>query len=206
MARIYTRHGDDGTTRLEPGVRFLKSDVRVRAVGEVDELISYVGLARALQPAELPEVAQVLENVERMLFDICEELAKLVRKRKDVQMFITAAHVQEVETACDEIYATLSPLSDFVLPGSAPASAALHVARSNVRRVERTIVELRETLGEPWNPNLVPFLNRLSSLFFSLARYSLQKLGVPEVQRKASPSFQEGKAFQAGQVLSLRLR
>jgi len=178
--KIYTKTGDAGETALFGGGRVPKDDLRVVAYGDIDELNAACGLARALPPEEFGR--GLLERIQRELFTIGAELAspdrgKVLRAlpRAPVAMSDVAA----LEQAIDEHEARLEPLASFILPGGAPKSAALHVARTVCRRAERSVV----TLGRDakLNPALLPYLNRLSDLLFVLARAADRAAGRPDV-------------------------
>lgn len=165
LTRIYTRAGDAGETSLGDGARVSKSDLRIEAYGTVDELNSQVGAALA---AGVPdEFRPWLEQIQNELFDLGADLSVPgddVRER----LRVTAAQVERLEEFCDLVNEGLAPLKSFVLPGGTEAAANLHVARTVCRRAERIAVALAE--GEPVNPAVLAYLNRLSDLLFILAR------------------------------------
>lgn len=160
LSKIYTRTGDDGSTGLADGSRVDKDDMRVEAMGAVDELNSNVGVILAhVIPTEMREC---LTNVQHALFDIGGELAI------PGSSTVTARYVTALERALDEVNATMPPLKEFVLPGGGAAAAAVHVARSVCRRAERRLFALSRR--DDVNPHSRAYLNRLSDLFFVLAR------------------------------------
>ena len=160
LSKIYTRTGDDGTTGLADGSRVDKDDVRVEAMGAVDELNSYVGCVLS---HEIPtEMREILADVQHALFDIGGEIAIPGSET------VTAQYVAALESALDDINATLPPLKEFILPGGGGAAATVHVARAVCRRAERTLLTLSRR--DPVNPESRRYLNRLSDLFFVLAR------------------------------------
>ncbi len=176
---IYTRTGDEGLTALVGGERVKKSTLRVAAYGTVDEANSALGLARSLLPGELAELDPLLDRLQRALFDLGSDLATL--KNSPAERHITRMHPEDVaglEAEIDRLEAELPPLKLFILPGGHPAAAALHLARTAVRRAEREAVALAE---HEWvNAEALRYLNRLSDLLFVLARYVNHRLGVPE--------------------------
>lgn len=175
--KIYTRTGDSGQTGLYGGERVSKSALRVTAYGSVDEASSFIGLARAgLMDRELD---QKLAQVQSLLFELGADLATphTARQRDRLQP-ITAEDVTWVEQLIDSLDQELEPLTAFILPGGDPAAAALHVARSVVRRAEREAVALMEQ--ETVNPETVRFLNRVSDLLFNAARLVNTRTGVSE--------------------------
>jgi len=165
LNKIYTRSGDDGNSGLVDGSRAKKSDPRFAAIGDVDEANAAVGLAIAHLSATAPARA-LLQGVQNDLFDVGADLAT----PGDVEgsLRITAAATERLETAIDTLTAELGPLTSFVLPGGADAAARLHLARTIVRRAERTVVALADS--QPPNPEILRYLNRLSDLLFQLAR------------------------------------
>jgi cob(I)alamin adenosyltransferase len=160
LSKIYTRTGDGGSTGLADGSRVDKDDVRVEAMGAVDELNSNVGVILAhVIPTEMREC---LTDVQHALFDIGGELAI------PGSSTVTADYVTSLEKALDEVNAALPPLKEFILPGGGAAAAAVHVARSVCRRAERRLFSLSRR--DDVNPHSRAYLNRLSDLFFVLAR------------------------------------
>lgn len=160
LTRIVTRTGDDGTTGLADGTRVAKHDARIVALGDVDELNAQVGVLRA-EP--LPDgVLDLLAAIQNDLFDLGGELALPERR----QMHET--HVARLESAIAELSVDLPPLKEFILPGGARPAALAHVCRAVARRAERSLVALHGT--HPLRPDCLRYLNRLSDLFFILAR------------------------------------
>ncbi|MDB5561343.1 MAG: cob(I)yrinic acid a c-diamideadenosyltransferase [Hyphomicrobiales bacterium] len=170
LNKIYTRTGDDGTTGLVRGPRRRKDDLRVEAYGTVDEANSQLGLVR-LHSESMPKVDAILSRVQNDLFDLGSDLATpgddVPGER--VSLRITATQVEWLEQRIDQFNEGLKPLQSFVLPGGTPLGAALHVARTVVRRAERLVVALAAEEPE-LNPEALKYLNRLSDLLFVLAR------------------------------------
>ena len=176
LTRIYTRTGDQGDTRLGDMSLVRKDNLRVNAYGEVDELNAVLGVVR-LQ--ELPEGwDERLGQVQNELFDLGADLA-VPMGAEGSHLRITGAQVTSIEHWCDEVNATLAPLDSFVLPGGTAAAAHMHVARTVCRRAERATVMLsdHEEIGE----HVIAYLNRLSDLFFLLARGANHAVGRPDV-------------------------
>jgi len=172
MPRFYTGSGDRGETTLPGGVRVGKDDVRVNALGELDEANCMIGFARSF--IKLPEVDSMLERVQQDLFTIGLEVIAPLQKRSRVSEDM----VKALEEHLDLLAKDLPEYRRFVLPNGTPEVAALYLARSIVRRVERTIVKMARSA-----PNLLPsikYLNRLSSLLYVAARYTALKTGVVE--------------------------
>ncbi|MGA2793428.1 MAG: cob(I)yrinic acid a,c-diamide adenosyltransferase [Roseiarcus sp.] len=180
LNRIYTRTGDDGTTGLGNGERRAKFDRRVAAYGDVDETNSAIGLARVATAsssnADLMAIDAMLKRIQNDLFDLgadlCTPEPKKIDSRKPARppLRILMGQVAWLEAAIDQLNADLSPLRSFVLPGGAPAAAALHQARTICRRAERRIVELAASEGEAVGAAAIAYINRLSDFLFVAAR------------------------------------
>lgn len=169
LNKIYTRTGDDGTTGLVRGPRRPKNNIRVKSYGDVDEANAQLGLVR-LHTAGMPKLDSVLARIQNDLFDLGSDLATPPGDEdsgKDLR--ITPAQTDWIETQIDFFNEKLEPLQSFVLPGGTPQAAALHVARTVVRRAEREVVALIEAEPET-SPETARYLNRLSDLLFVLAR------------------------------------
>ncbi len=168
LNRIYTRTGDDGTSALATGERRSKSDLRFAAIGTVDELNAHVGLARLHAPALGDDIATMLARIQNDLFDLGADLATPDKRESRERLRISATQVDRLEGEIDSLNAHLAPLTSFVLPGGAPAAAALHLCRTVARRAERLAVAL--TARETVNPEAIRYVNRLSDFFFVAAR------------------------------------
>lgn len=179
MPRIYTRSGDDGTTSLFGGERVGKGNLRIDAYGTVDETNSVVGLARAHLEGEpgVERLDPVLGDVQEELFVLGADLATPVDAEPIVPR-IKKHHVERVEDRIDTFDADLQPLRQFVLPGGGAAGASLHSARTVCRRAERLVVQAGTSF--PINEQAAVYLNRLSDLFFVLARWVNKEAGVRE--------------------------
>jgi len=177
VGRIYTRTGDAGETSLFGGKRVPKDDLRVEAYGTVDELGSFLGLARAHLQQDR-DVAEVLLEIQRELFALGAELARPGSATRGANPErITADQVRRLEETIDRFDAELPPLQLVILAGG--PGAFLHVARTIARRAERRIVALHRR--EPLNPELLRYINRLSDLLFVLARVVNHRHGEAEV-------------------------
>ena len=170
LTRITTRTGDDGTTGLADGSRLPKDDVRLEAIGAVDELNSALGLLLAEELA--PAVRAALAPVQHDLFDLGGELSL------PGHTLLDAGHVERLERATEALNASLPALTDFVLPGGTRASAAAHLARTVCRRAERRLVTLARRDALP--PILLHYVNRLSDLLFVAARSINREAGSRE--------------------------
>ncbi len=167
LTRIYTRGGDKGKTSLGSGKRVHKHDLRVEAYGTVDETNSIVGIAR-LHSKDL--VDDILARIQNDLFDLGADLCCPEEKDPEYPpLRITADQVERLEQEIDDLNADLAPLKSFILPGGSEIAAYLHQARTVSRRAERLISALSQT--EEINPEGLKYINRLSDLFFVLARH-----------------------------------
>jgi cob(I)alamin adenosyltransferase len=176
--KIYTKTGDSGETSLFDNTRVSKSDVRVDAYGEVDELNATLGAARAAGLDD--DLNAVLEEVQKELFAIG---ARLADPSKRIAARITKVEVADtqasrLEATIDRLEQELPPLRRFILPGGSPAGALLHLARTVCRRAERRVVALPDAV----DPAIVVYLNRLSDLLFVVARAANHRSGVPEIE------------------------
>ncbi|HEY9009997.1 MAG TPA: cob(I)yrinic acid a,c-diamide adenosyltransferase [Devosia sp.] len=169
LNKIYTRTGDNGTTGLVRGPRRMKYDLRVEAYGTIDEANSIVGMAR-LNTSSMPKLDRLLSRVQNDLFDVGSDLATPGADPEGVtSLRVTAAQTEWVEQQIDLYNEGLKPLTSFVLPGGTPLAAALHLARTVVRRAERQVVELMNKEPDV-NSQALIYLNRLSDLLFVMAR------------------------------------
>jgi cob(I)alamin adenosyltransferase len=170
LTRIYTRTGDDGTTGLSDFSRVSKSDARLVAYADCDEANSAIGVAMALgQPDQ--EVAGVLRQIQNDLFDAGADLSTpLVENPEHPPLRVTQAYVDRIEGWCDKYNESLPALNSFVLPGGSPLSALLHVARTVVRRAERSAWAAVDAHPEGVSALPAKYLNRLSDLLFILSR------------------------------------
>ena len=174
LTRIYTRTGDGGQTRLVDMSLTGKTDLRVAAYGDVDEANSQLGVALAAGSLPEPMVA-LLARVQNELFDLGADLGNPLAEDYPYEpLRVTQDYVDRIEAACDEFGDPLPNLRSFILPGGSPAAAHLHVARTIVRRAERTawaaVAEFGTESPGGLNPLAITYLNRLSDLLFILAR------------------------------------
>ena len=160
LSKIATRTGDTGTTGLGDGSRVDKDNLRVHAMGDVDELNSHVGL---LLCESLPETLRgELVTIQHDLFDMGGELCI------PGFVMITDSHVERLDGLLEKYNADLPPLADFILPAGSRAAAQAHVCRTVCRRAERVIVSLGKADALHDNPRR--YMNRLSDLLFVLSR------------------------------------
>ena len=176
--RIYTKTGDGGETGLFGGGRVPKSDRRVAAYGDVDELNAVLGLAAAA--VSDAGIATFLASIQPDLFVLGAHLATpaTTRGQRPALPPLPNERVIEMERRIDEAEAELPPLDAFVMPGGSAGGAALHHARTVCRRAERAVVELAQ--NDEVDPAIVVYLNRLSDLLFVLARVENVRAGATE--------------------------
>jgi cob(I)alamin adenosyltransferase len=165
---IYTRTGDKGKTSLMGGKRVLKSDPRVEAYGTVDELNSAIGVAIAEVPTSKSKITNVSEELKAIQNDLLD-IGSALATPEGVPVEHLENRPQDFEKLIDAMTNELPPLSHFILPGGSVAGSHLHLARTICRRAERRIVSLMQ-VTEIEQP-LVIYLNRLSDLLFTMARF-----------------------------------
>jgi cob(I)alamin adenosyltransferase len=175
--RVYTRRGDSGQTSLAGGQRVAKNDLRIEAYGTVDELNSFIGLARE-SARELPELDGVLRRVQHELFNLGSILATLPEDVHPKQARITAAETAQLEREIDRMNEELPGLRSFVMPGGSRLNAELHICRTVCRRAERAAVALAATAEV--DEAIVKYLNRLSDALFVWSRWASHRMGVAE--------------------------
>jgi cob(I)alamin adenosyltransferase len=179
---IATKKGDGGQTSLTGGVRVSKSSLRVDAYGTVDEAISAMDFARSIcEDADLRERTKL---IQRELFKVGSALATPPDKRKG-EPPLNAAMIDALTDQVHEFEAIEGMLSDWSIPGEHAAAAAFDVARTVCRRAERCVVRLIET-GEAVDPDVLPYLNRLSDLLWLFGRKLELDAGVSGSLRAAN--------------------
>lgn len=188
MKRIYTRTGDEGTTSLFGGERVLKAHPRIDAYGTVDEVNALVGQAQAHLTDETPgaeRLGPLLRRLQEELFILGADLAT-PQDAKPVVPRIKKSHVEQLEEDIDALSEDIPPLKHFILPGGTVLASTLHQARTVCRRAERLTVKAADLV--PLDDAALIYLNRLSDLFFVLARWANHQAGVREdVWKKESP-------------------
>ena len=166
--RIYTRKGDDGTTGLLYGGRVRKDAAAPSACGDVDEAQAALGIARATT-ARGSELDALLVGLERDLWVLMAEVATAPEHRDRLvagSTLVTPEMVVALEPRIDELTGRFDPPTEFVLPGQSPTAAALDLARTVVRRAERSALGVAAA-----DSSIVPYLNRLSDLLWTMARW-----------------------------------
>ena len=177
--KIYTRTGDNGETGLFDGRRVSKSDLRVDAYGEIDELNAAIGVV--LASGVDAEMSAMLQAIQRDLFAVGGRLADPGRRVADrvQKMVVGGTEVERLEQWIDQLEAELPPLRRFILPGGSPPGAALHLARTICRRAERRVVGLGP---DEVDAEVLAYVNRLSDFLFVAARAVNRRAGIPELE------------------------
>lgn len=183
MPAIYTRSGDKGSTGLFGGTRVLKQEISVEAYGTVDEANSAIGAAKLVVSEEY---RKVLNSIQSQLFILASELASDANGKSRLTGKISDADITALEKLIDESVAITGPTTRFVIPGRDAGSAALHQARTIVRRAEREVLRMAET--HEVRDELIRYLNRLSDALYAVARVHEEKadlMGLEAIVREA---------------------
>jgi len=175
MSRTYTGRGDDGFTDLLGSDRVPKYDPRPEAYGTVDEAQAAMAVARAA--AQHPRTQAILLEAQRDLYHVMAELAAATPEAAARVDGLPEGRVAWLERTVADLDEALPALQVFLVPGDSLASAALHLARTVVRRAERQVTRLVHQ-GAVANAELVRYLNRLSTLLFVLARWEDRQAGL----------------------------
>jgi len=177
LTRIYTRTGDGGQTRLGDNTVTSKLDLRLAAYADVDEANAHIGLAVATGNLE-PDVVDVLTHVQNDLFDVGADFSTpVVPDPEFAPLRVEQDYVDRLERWCDHYNESLEALRSFILSGGTEAAARLHVARTVVRRAERSAWAAHAEHAETMNQLAITYLNRLSDLLFILARHANRERG-----------------------------
>lgn len=174
LMRVHKWPGDSGYTKLFTGEEVPKDILRIETYGVIDELNSFIGLARTR--IDDKEINDILKEVQKHLFTMGADLAKSQAKgKKAILMKEDVKFLEDMTTKADT---ELKSLDKFIIPGGSPASALLHVCRAIARRAERRIIFLKKQ--EIINEEIPKYLNRLSYLLFALARLVNQRSGIED--------------------------
>jgi cob(I)alamin adenosyltransferase len=183
--KIYTKTGDDGTTGFAGGERVEKDDLRIEAVGTLDELNSAIGLALSafsdksptLKPTKIKmtdkpiDLRHILVQIQNDVFTLGAELSTFTSKASERKMpETTVKPISHLESYIDSLVDKMPPQTSFILPNGNAESTALHFARTVCRRAERLLVKLNRL--HTLNKNILIYVNRLSDLLFVMARYA----------------------------------
>jgi cob(I)alamin adenosyltransferase len=183
QAKIYTKNGDQGLTRLVDGRECSKASLRVETYGSVDELNSTLGLVMTFLPPsnKLLRFKDEMEKTQNHLFNIGSHLACEKEETRKILPAFEEDWITALEDSIDRMTAELPPLKNFILPGGSQVSAFLHLSRTICRRAERNVVRLlTDDPGHPETQRALRYLNRLSDYLFVASRYCNQALNVPD--------------------------
>ena len=173
--KIYTKTGDIGTTGLQGGTRVSKSNDRIKAYGNVDEINSVLGII--LSHKVDTDIEKLLKKIQNELFVLGSDLSN--PNMNDKKNRITLTMIKDLEVGIDEFENELNPLSNFILPGGSHASSLAHFARTVTRRAETNVISLSEK--EKINNQCQVYLNRLSDLLFVIARVLNKRSKISDV-------------------------
>jgi cob(I)alamin adenosyltransferase len=178
--KIYTKGGDKGETGLYGGERVSKDSLRIETYGTVDELNSFIGLT--LGEVSDSQIKKLLKQIQNTLFILGSDLSTPDNEKNKAHQIprITKSNYEEIEREIDKFDARLNELRNFILPGGSKGAALLHICRTVCRRAERRVVSLKNKVN--LNPDIIILLNRLSDLFFVLARYENKISGTEDVK------------------------
>jgi cob(I)alamin adenosyltransferase len=177
--KIYTKQGDRGQSVLFDGTRVAKTHARLETYGTVDELNSHLGLAAAA--CRHDPLRSLLTTLQGQLLELGSDLATPLGSPNEAKVArVTADRVRFLEEQIDAATAQLPPLKRFILPGGGETASRLHVARTVCRRAERLLVNLMQDSTDPVGEQPLVYLNRLSDLLFTLARWANALDGVPD--------------------------
>lgn len=181
--KIYTKHGDDGSTSLYSGDRIFKTDSRVEAYGEVDELNAFLGLW--LTETKSTSLTPILSRIQNELFDLGADLATPLESSVNISR-VEEHKITALEKEIDAFEEHLPPLKQFILPGGSKAAALAHVCRTKCRSAERRVVQAAQS--ENINALVIKYLNRLSDFLFVAARFENREQNITDSTWTATPS------------------
>lgn len=182
MANLYTKTGDKGQTSLVGGARVSKADLQVECYGTIDEANSMLGLAYSNTCQEY--IRTTIHTIQGRLFSLAAELASDENGISGAKNLISEEDVAFLEHVVDTCTETTGKMTCFVIPGVDPASSALHVARTIVRRAERRMVELSDS--HPVREVLMRYVNRLSDATYALARLREETVAQTQMREKVT--------------------
>lgn len=162
---IYTKTGDKGKTSLYDDTRLFKDDIRVESYGTIDELISFIGLAKNY--VEDAEIYDILKTIQNKLFTVTTNLA--TKDKSKIKYTIEEKDIENLEAIVDLYMGKLKNPTGFIVPGSGKKSAYIHVSRTVCRRGERRIISLAKI--EEVDALLVKYVNRLSDTLYAIGRF-----------------------------------
>ena len=187
MSRIYTRTGDRGMTGIHGGTRVPKDDIRIEANGTLDELNCQLGVIRSLlsenSGAERASYDDILHGIQKNLMVVMSQVATPAAERDQNPNAMPENLVVDCEVTMDVLTAEAGPSRHFLLPGGTPLAAQLQLARAICRRAERRLWTLHRE--DPLPEEILKYVNRLSDLFFVMARHELDQQDWPEERWQA---------------------
>lgn len=183
--KVYTRTGDQGTTRLVMGREVSKDDPRIEAYGTIDEVNAILGMVLAFQARDNLDdepsraLRHMLRTIQDDLFNVGTELATRAADQWEGMYHPGDGEVERLERWIDLLNRDIPPLEEFVLPSGGVVGATLHQARTVARRAERRLVSLM-AVEEDVSMAVLRYLNRLSDFLFVASRYAAHAAGEPE--------------------------
>jgi cob(I)alamin adenosyltransferase len=175
---IYTKNGDGGFTRLADGKGLSKSDVRMDAIGDIDELNCHIGALVCQIEAPL---AEKLQSIQSSLFVLGAHVASDSKEYLGNMKLISLHDIVAIEEMIDEIDGKIAPMRFFILPGGHPIIAAAQITRTVCRRAERSLIRWVQVEEKEDYATAIAYLNRLSDYLFMMCRYLHHSLAIPEI-------------------------
>lgn len=180
---LYTRKGDNGTTKtFACDQRISKSSTVAEALGSLDEVNSFLGLARAKTAGASFKIKNKKVNFAELLLDVQQNLFIVQAEVAGATLFITADKIKKIESMVDEIEKVLPPIKSFFISGATEVGGIFDFARTLSRKAERRVVAAREEGKITMSEETMAYLNRLSSLLYALARISSHIKGAKEIK------------------------
>jgi cob(I)alamin adenosyltransferase len=176
--KIYTKHGDKGFTRLADGIGIVKSDFRLEAIGDIDELNCHIGL---LACRVEPKIAAKLQLIQSSLFVLGACVASDSQQALGNMELISPKDIVSLENNIDEMDEQLSPMRFFILPVGHESIATAQIARTVCRRAERSLIRWVQATDQPNYEVALAYINRLSDYLFMMCRFLHHSLGIPEI-------------------------
>ena len=176
--KIYTKQGDKGFTRLADGIGLSKSDFRLEAIGDIDELNSHIGLLICHVDEDL---ASKLQAIQTSLFVLGAHVASDSKQALGNMELISLNDIVALEENIDSMDAQLAPMRFFILPGGHPTIATAQITRTVCRRAERSLIRWVQATEHTDYEIAMAYLNRLSDYLFMVCRYLHHSLGIPEI-------------------------
>lgn len=180
LTKIYTKRGDSGETSLLNGKSAKKSSIQVEAYGIIDEANAIIGFAKSM--IEEKEIKNILTVIQEKFILVGAYLSAGNEYETCVKEKITQEDIKFLEKNIDEYNKILLPLNKFIIPGENASSSVLHISRTVVRRAERAIVKLKETINLP--DEILKYINRTSDLLFVLSRIEEDKKTINYIKDK----------------------